>query len=371
MKKSRHPKGLLGTVAGIVGQKRQAALLTVLTGKRLRSHLLQFPGDLKRIGKALYIFPESPLDALYQVENVVSLIAHFNGADTIFFCEQEVGAYFKKMHGVTSVFTYDRSNRYLFSREFAAMGNMMAREGFDIVLLLERNPDPALLDLVVRSGAGIRAGYGGAADYPILNVRIGSPGDSDHLANRNAQMAVVLGAKRAGRVRWSVSRTTLDETEIMLNEAGLLKQPLKGGVDIGVLGRMYGREWTRALIEGLHRTTIRWYLYAEHADDALWSQEIESLKMPVFAGLNPSKLAALVRMSSVIISGKSVVYELADLLQTPAVGIFEENVLSAHCRRDTRCAGIAYAGAPDVRTIEQAVAAVEEMVHEGIVSPTA
>jgi ADP-heptose:LPS heptosyltransferase len=369
MKKSRRQKGLLGTMAGMIGRKRQTALLTAMSAKQLRTHIIRMPYDVQHIQKALFIFPESPLDALYQVENVTSLMGHFNGADVTFFCEHDVAAYFKKMPGVTSVFSYEKSERYLFSREFSTMCTMMAREEFDIVCLLERRPDPALLSLVAASRAGIRVGYSGAAEFPILNVRIGSPGIKTHLAERNIQMAAVLGARRTGRIRWSVSKNTLEEVRIMLQEAKLLQQPFRGGIDIGLFSREFGREWTSALIEALHQTSINWYLYAENADAAMWARDIETLTLPVFAGLSPSKLAALIRLSSVIISGKSVMFELASLLKRPAAGIFEESVCASHCRCDQTSAGISYIGSPDVQTIEQTVAAVGAMVQNGVVAP--
>jgi ADP-heptose:LPS heptosyltransferase len=80
---------------------------------------------------------------------------------------------------------------------------------------------------------------------------------------------------------------------------------------------------------------------------------LKARKLPVFSELTPSRLAGLLQKTDVIVSGKTIYFELASLLQRPSVGIFTEEELRRHCRNTPFSIGITYSQRPNEVTITE------------------
>lgn len=352
MGKSRKQKRLRYYFLRLIGRRGQlyfAKLLANYKGNQISS--VSFPEDILNAGKVLIILPEDPLEALHQVFNVVSLVSFFKKADIQFFCEDGAPVFFKNIKGVSSVISYKKEDRNLFSPEFLGFGKKMSQEKFDICFVLGRKPDIAVLYLVLKCGATARIGYFGSGDYPFINIHIKPDSKQRLISEQNMIISNMVGGKPVTNVHWVVAKDVVEEMAHMIQEYGIKDSSRLGGIDVTYCYNNFGEKWLQSLIGGLGRyNQMVWYLYIEGEPDESMMNWLKSTNSPVFAGLSSSRTAALIQRSDLIISGKSVFFELAYLLDKEAIGIFDKKELPLYCRSTQKSHGVAFSGRPDEKT---------------------
>jgi ADP-heptose:LPS heptosyltransferase len=76
---------------------------------------------------------------------------------------------------------------------------------------------------------------------------------------------------------------------------------------------------------------------------------------PVFSDLSAPRCAALIARSAGIISGKSVFFELANMLSKPVIGIFQEKERAFYCQESALTKAVTYSTTPDSGVVEKVV----------------
>lgn len=342
-----------------LSRKVRAGFIKYLVYKKCGSYIIDIPDDLAAVKNILFVLPEDTLEALHQIVNILSIINHFNKTHKVhafFLCEQRIAPYFNNFQGANSVIEYDVSERYLFSNHFSLLRKKLVKEYIDLCLFLERDPDLSLLYLVGQIQAKIRISYSDVGSFPFFNLQIKSTDRHTHLTEQNNIMSRILGAKLSNDIQWSVSKDTISEIKVMLKESSIPETDWLGGVDAQLFYYKYGMKWMDNLIENLTaQSNKRWYLYIRDIPEDSFFDWLKSKKIPVFSALSPPRLAALLKKTDLIISGKSETFELANLLQTTAIGLFEKNELQKYCKSTPISIGIPYSIKPDEQTIKSII----------------
>ena len=153
-----------------------------------------------------------------------------------------------------------------------------------------------------------------------------------------------------------MARETIEEIVHMIHEFNIPSTSRLAGIDAGFFFTMFGEKWTRMLVNKLKAlSAFAFYAYGdEQLDDAAY-QFLHTLAVPVFAPMTPSRSAALISRSDFIVSGKTVFFELANLLQKPVIGLFEKNEIDRYCRQSPSTSGIAFDASPDETTADHIV----------------
>jgi len=358
-------KTLLSRLCRILGEKGRVRLVRYSAPCLRAPHAFALPLDLKTARRVAVLLPEDPFDALLQMNTVLAVVHLFHRADIVIICECRVAAFFGHVQGIKEIVTYKIEGRYLFSREFMTLGGILALRQFDVCLLLERNPDISLLHLMVRMSPKVRVGYAGASDYPFLNVRIRAQGTSVYVPDQNFILAEALGARRPAPVRWSVSKQSREEIQLLLREFRIPGDAKLAGIEAGSLAAQCGREWTQMLVNTLMRQAgYLWYLYFNSAPEQSFLERLVASGIPAFSSLSASRSAALVQRSSIVISGKAVLFVMAHILARPVIGIYEHDDAQRYCKPSPLCMVVPYRGNPDDRTVRQ----VSELVGAGSAS---
>ena len=338
-----------------LSRKVRTNVIKYLVYKKCGSYIIDIPDDLAAVKNILFVLPEDTLEALHQIVNILSIINHFNKTHkvhTFFLCEKRIAPYFSNFQGVTTVIEYDASDRYLFSNHFSLLQKRLVKEYIDLCLFLERNPDLSLLYLVGQIKAKIRISFSDVGAFPFFNLQIKITDRHTHLTEQNNIISKILGAKLSSDIHWSVSKDTIDEIKVMLKESSIQETEWLGGIDAQLFYYTFGMKWLDTLLEKLTaQSNKRWYLYTRDIPEDSFFDWLKSKQIPVFSALSPPRLAALLKKSDLIISGKSETFELANLLQIPAIGLFEESELQKYCKSTPHSTGIPYSGNPDEQTI--------------------
>ncbi len=338
----------------LVGRGRGLALKGAFLRRRLKGTVVHFPRDFSRARGVLIILPREPLDALLHVDNLISLLALFRGSRTTLLVTAEVAAYYSRVQGVDAVVEYEEAALDPFSPEFRETMRMIGDESYDLCVMLEEDPDPALLLFAGQTLAPLRLGFRGADRWPFLNVHVKPSGRDTYLAARNMIIARLLGARPKTRNRWVVSREATEDVSQMMKEYRLEQGATVVGVDAGFFRGRFGSEWTRGLLEPLKEGAgAALYLYSNERRDTEETRAwLTGRGIPVFSELPVSRVAALVQLSSLLIAGRTSLFELAHLLRRPVIGIFERAEAALYCGPDRHCRAVTYEGRPGKETLE-------------------
>ena len=340
----------------VLPQGYRNRLLRWIVATRFKSPQLVFPWKSAAIKKILAILPEEPVEAFHQINNYLRISAHFKHASFVLFCTKEVAPYFKQIHPEAVVIEYDRAVRHLFSSEFDAWGKELGAEEFDFCLMLERSPDISLLYIAGKTAAPVRAGYCSAGDFPFLNMHINPSPKRPYLTDQNAIMAGVFGAPDRIKIHWSVSKETVEEVAHLAREASIAPSARLGLIDVGCFFKTYGASWTQKLCAAVTvNKTITWCVVTTDAPDEALADFIATLGLAVFSNLSAPRCVALLSRSVCVVSGISVIFELAHLLHRPLIGMFEQDLLERYCRKSDTTAAVAYVGKPDQNSIQKIV----------------
>jgi hypothetical protein len=135
------------------------------------------------------------------------------------------------------------------------------------------------------------------------------------------------------------------------------------GIDVGLFFQAFGQDWTEMLWDKLRDDkafTFYWYV-AEEPDEAMSGFLASVAGMPVFSGFSAPRSIALIAKSAGIVSGKSIFFELANMMRKPVVGIFEENERAVYCQGSATTKSVTFSVAPDSGAIEKIVAFVKSL----------
>ena len=300
--------------------------------------------------------PEGPVEAFHQIKTYLGLTTLFKNAAFSIFCTTENGLLFQQIHPEATIVEYDISQRYLFSRDFHVWGKRFNKEEFDLCVLLEHSPDISLLTLAGKTASPVRVGYGGAGDFPFLNVHVNPSAAREYLSDYNFILSRSFGASDKTTVHWRVAKETIEEIVHMIHEFNLAPASRLVGIDAGFFFNMFGETWTRTLVDKLKAIgAFTCYVYNDGEPDDAAYRFLHSFAVPVFAHLTPSRSAALISTSAYVITGKTVFFELANLLRKPVIGLFDKIEISRYCRQTPSTHGIAFDSSPDLKTVERIV----------------
>ncbi|MCX7727649.1 MAG: hypothetical protein N2053_12480, partial [Chitinispirillaceae bacterium] len=125
------------------------------------------------------------------------------------------------------------------------------------------------------------------------------------------------------------------------------------GFDAVYFIRNFGTAWTETLltkVKELNAGTLYFYINESVKEEELvW---ICKQNVPSFTELSTSRLAALISKSKFIVSGKSIIYALAGLLQRPAFGFFKKEEINRYCPQNKILFGVPFVSKPDNASIE-------------------
>jgi hypothetical protein len=319
-----------------------------------KSRHMILPGDATKARTVAIILPEDRFEALHQLSNVLALLSLFKEAHIVIIGELRVASLFEHIQDAAEILTYDASGRYLFSKELASLANMLSEKEFDVCFLLERTPDVALLHLMARISPRIRIGYDGAGDYPFLNVRVRPLGTRRHISAQNMLMAEALGAKPPQGIRWTVSKDTSEEIAHTLRECRIDEDAVLLGLDAGLFFGLFGEQWTDMLVDKLSGLSgMSLYVFSDATPAEPFLGWLERRGLPTISASAPSRCAALVQRSEAVVSGRAVLFELANLLGKPSIGVFAEDEVGRYCRPSLLCRPVAYSGRPDEQTVAE------------------
>ncbi len=316
--------------------------------------------------KVLVILPEDPVEAFHQITNYLQLVALFQKAAFSLLCTQKISPFFRQVHPAATIVEYEPPQRFLFSRDFDDIGKLFFREEFDLCLVLERTPDISLLFVAGKTAAPLRVGYRGAGEFPFLNMQMSPSPKRPYRADQNAIVAQAFGASGDITVRWSVSKETLEEISHMLRELNIHKASKLIGIDVELFVTAFGPDWTEQLCgKLLADKSISCYFYVDGDSDKAIQQFLTSIELPVFSGLSASRCAALITRSAGVISGRSIFFELANLLKKPVIGIFDEGQFATYCRPSLSTKAVTFSGSPDKKTVESVLSLLNNFEKAG------
>lgn len=343
----------------------RVAFIKWLVGVRFKCPQLSFPWNYSAFKKVLVILPEEPIEAFHQIKTYLGLVSLIKNARFFIFCTKNVATLFHQIHPEATMVEYETSERYLFSDEFHALGKYFLSEEIDLCLLLERQPDNALLYLIGKTAAPFRAGYVGSAQYPFLNIQVNPAPSKEYLSDRNFMIARIFGASENSRLRWSVAKETLNEISHLMHEFSMPVGVPTIGIDAGFFFDAFGESWTVMLIGKLKTIeACAFYLYSEGEPDESLRRFLGSFSIPVFTSMTPSRSAALISKSRCTLSGKTVFFELANVLGNPVIGLFEKKECALYCRQTSSTHGIGYDGRPDEETAQRIVSTLKKLLDQ-------
>lgn len=363
-KKSKNSDVLTRAFFKALGPQRTKALLGFMLKKKISSFSVSFPIDVPSTKDILIILPEDPLQVLYQLRSVITLTQIFKHAGITLLCEKSAAPYAKMLPGL-NVIEYDSEDCNNFASEFRSLTQEL-KGNPDICFLLEKNPNPAMLYLTCVTAAPIRVGYYGAGNYPFLNLHFRPNDGKRYLPEINNSLVTLFGESHNKRVRWSVARKTIEEIDQLIKESRVPKNSKIIGLEPLWFIRNFGESWTEELI-GMIRPLCNGSLYI-YTEGEPRDNEIQWLKqqdLPVFSQLSALRTAALVSRSELVITGNTVLYALAGLLDKPAIGLFDENEIDTYCPQTSALKGISYNKTPDQSTINRIASVAMGLLHNG------
>lgn len=345
--------GTLGSfLARFLSKSARLSLVRALHARVLGTALVRFPPDPAVIRGVLVLLPESDLEALHHITNVVSLRQFFPNAAFTLLCIPRVAEFFRIIPNITTIIEYEIADRFLFSKPFTVLGKTLREGQYDVCVLLESHPDIALLNLIAETGAVWRIACADAADYPFANCRIRPAERWTYRADKNVAISRVLGAPMAKPLRWTVSKESMEEVRHLFNEQNITTKGPLCCIDAIALYEQCGAPWLDMLIGRLRTVDAALFCVAARGADSgvlTWLSEHGVAIMPP---LSVSRLAAVIQQSTFLVAGNSVMYQLGYLLQKPTTGIFSDEEYNAYCRESENCRGVGYRGIPDEKTIE-------------------
>lgn len=337
-------------VLALIGKSGIYGLTSFILKRKYKVSPINFPVNVSEVKEILLILPQSQIEVLYQLQNITGLASLFKHAGVTLVCEHLTTSLVKMIPGL-NVLEYDLDSSKTFAKQFTGLAKEF-RGVVDICFLLDHKPDLSLLYLTGASAAPTRVGYYGAGKFPFLNLQVNPSKQRKYIPDLNCSISDLFGAKPEG-VCWSVAPKVLDEIDHLLRESKIKRRGALIGVDALFLFRKFGQAWTEQFLvrfKELNKGEL--YLYAEHVGSGRETEWIKAQKLPVLTHLSESRTAALVSRSDLIITGNTLLYVVAGLLNRPAVGFFHETEIESYCPQSAIHKGISFKGISEKENIE-------------------
>lgn len=348
-KKAKSTVRVRGTLFRLLGKNHSKSLLSLMLKRRQHENLVSFPINISHVKNIVIILPEDRLQSLYQLKNVISLVSTFKHAAITLLCEQSIASVVNMIPGL-SIIEYDIEDRIGFGSSFLNLSRQF-RGSADICFLLDHQPELAVLYFTGATHAPIRIGYHDSGEYPFLNLHVRPSVFKKYLPEWNCSIAQMFSNENEN-LKWSVAKKTIEEVEHLMKESGMKREPRLAGIDIESLLTTLGETGTLKFISTiLSLKTFKWYIYlSEGMTGASW---IQQFNIPILSDLSVSRTAALVTMSELVVTGNTMLYGLATLLDTCAIGFFDDNEIERYCPQSRSLKGIVIKpGATDSMILE-------------------
>jgi hypothetical protein len=344
----------------ILGSKKTKSIIALYYRNKFRKQFFRFPVDPHSVSSVLIVLPESSLDVLYQLKNILSIMAVFTKAKVTAFCPDTETSLLKMLPELEIVeYPKEEPDRFAcfssFTRQF--------KNNVDICILLDRTPDISKVTFVISTNAPIRAGYKDAGDFPFLNLKVGANPDEHYLPQRNSMMAEMFG-KGFESPKFSVSKKLIDDVEHMLKEQRISDDAGLIGVDALYFLDKYGQQWFLKLIAQIEKDfSGKLYCYLSREPSQQEATFFTSEGIRCITPLSESRLAALVTKSSIILSANSVLYGFCAMFGINAVGLFNSSEYKNYCPDTPKLQGIVYEGKSDEQCLIELCALMRRMME--------
>jgi hypothetical protein len=346
----------------VLGSKRTKSIIALYYRNKFRKQFFRFPVDPHSVSSVLIVLPESSLDILYQLKNILSIMAVFTKARVTAFCPDMETSLLKMIPELEIVeYPKEEPDRFTsfgsFKRQF--------KNNVDICILLDRTPDISKVSFVISTNAPIRAGYKDAGDFPFLNLKVGANPDKHYLPQRNCMMAEMFG-KGFESLKFSVSRKLIDDVEHMLKEQRISEDAGLIGVDALYFLDKYGKQWFLKLITQIDKDfSEKLYCYLSREPSQQEATFFTSEGIRCITPLSESRLAALVSKSLLILSSNSVFYGLGAMFGVKALGFFNGSEYKNYCPDTQKLQGLIYDGKSDEQCLIEVCALMRRMLGTG------
>jgi ADP-heptose:LPS heptosyltransferase len=305
--------------------------------------------------------PRDPIDTVYQIGIVLSFAALFKTARITLLCSTAVSSFVKNLQNI-DVIEYTEKDIVLFSYKLTHLARELTG-CIDVCIVLEKDPALPLLYLAGQTAAPIRAGYETKDGFPFLNYRIKPSDDHTFVGDWNSAISILFGTRPAKRIRWSVSKETLDEVREILRDFSIPSGPPLIGIDLGYFAGKHGKSWCEALMKSAADSLqASFFIYSEHNPKPAALQWFQGFGRPIISELSVSRTAALISMISMMITGNTTLFAMTGLLEVAMIGIFEEKELAWNCPKAYNITGISYKDKPDLSTIDALIKTVKMRV---------
>jgi ADP-heptose:LPS heptosyltransferase len=322
--------------------------------------LFSFPLDAAAVRRVLVILPPEQLPVLHQLKNVAALKAYFRNAEMTLLAEASCTQLAGMVEGV-SIIEYRREEKRLFSASFSVFSRTL-KDSTGVCCLLTSSEDLPLLYLAGRTAAPVRIGYAGAGEFPYLNFHVNPSPERRYRADRNLAMAEMLGAEKTPDSAWAVARQTTAEIDYLVR--GISKKSKSGpvGIDAFYFYRAFGARQASEVIKALLPVVKNAvYLYADETPDASEMEWLSRFNLPLMHHLTVAQLGALLGHTELVITGNTLLFGLATLLGTKAIGVFDKNEIDVYCPKIAAARGVVFDKTINNETVSGIINAVVEL----------
>jgi ADP-heptose:LPS heptosyltransferase len=347
----------------LVGPSNGRKLLA-RTVKKQTAHLplFSFPLNAASVKRVLMILPPGQLPVLHQLKNIAAMKAFFGNAE-VTLCIEASCTELAGMVEDVSIVEYRLEEKRLFSASFSVL-NRSLKDTAEVCCLLTGNEDLPLLYLAGRTGAPVRIGYAGAGEFPFINIHVNPSPERRYLTDRNFAMAEMLGAPDVVQRTGAVVERTSTEVDHFFREHRISDLSRPVGVDAFYFYRAFGARQAENVIKALLPVVKNnVYLYADETPDASEMEWLSRFKLPLMHHLTIARLGALLGRSGLVVTGNSLLFGLAAVLCTKAVGIFTSDEIDVYCPKTPSASvrGIVCKNAINAETVNGIVAAAVEL----------
>ena len=346
----------------ILGASRSKAMLAN-TVRKLTEEAppFSFPVDPQPVKNVLIILPPQRLEVLHQLRNVREIATLFRNAKITLVTEESCAELAGLIEGA-AVLTYPEEEKRLFSGTFTELTHEL-RESAELCCLLTRGEELPLLYLTGMTAASLRVGYAGAGGPPFINLHVKPSGERVYQSDWNCAMAEMLGARRGRKTTWTVAPQTFGEIDHLFRELHIKPAARLAGVDALFFYRAFGPEWAEGCIKAIQPIVNNaLYLFAEATHDDKELAWLSQTGLPLIQNLSVPQTAALAGRSALLVTGNTLLFGLATLLEKPAVGVFNADSMAAFCPASPLVRGIACEGDADAKTISAIASAAAELL---------
>ena len=324
--------------------------------------LFSFPLHAASVKRVLMILPPGQLPVLHQLKNIAAIKSFFRNAEVTLLTEASCTELAGMVEDV-SIVEYRLEEKRLFSASFSVF-NRSLKGTAEVCCLLMGREDLPLLYLAGRTAAPVRVGYVGAGIFPFINLHVKPFPEHRYLTDRNYVMAEALGAEKSKDIALPIATQTKAEIDYLVRGISRRSKSRPVGVDAFYFYRAFGARQAEEVIKALLPVVKNdIYLYADETPDASEMEWLSRFKLPLMHHLTIAQLGALLGHSELVVTGNTLLFGLATILGTKAIGIFSKDEIDVFCPKTPSAAvrGIVRTKAIDAETVNGIVAAAAEL----------